>query len=229
MRGAAAAPAEAAPAAAGSQPAARAEPPAPGEPSVNGTVLGSGGEPETATTEWGAKTAGEARDEAGEAGPAGCEGRAAPGRGAEAASGAARRQGEAGSEPRSKAAGAGEAMAVSAGAKRGLAGCENEEVVVRGPGAGWRAGMPMARPAAEPQQRSRLLAALMVAGQISVAWEEEPGRSCSVPGALEAVPAALAAERRNPSRSHCLEGWGCWVTCSGCPGRCPWDRCCPRH
>lgn len=60
-------------------------------------------------------------------------------------------------------------------------------------------------------------------------WEEELGQNRSVPEALGAVPAALAVEQMNPSRSHCLEGSGCWVTCSGYPGRCPWDRCSLRH
>lgn len=189
------------------------------------TALVSEGEPETEETAWRARTAGGVRDEAAGAAPAGCAGRAGAERAAEAASGAAMRLGPAGSAMRSEAAGAGEAMAVSAGAMQGLAGCGNEEEAARGPGAGWGPGMLVVKPAEELRKHSRLQAAVLAAELGWGAWQEEPGRSCWVPAALGAAPAALAAERMNLSRSHCLEGWGCWVTCSGYPGRCPWGRC----
>lgn len=189
------------------------------------TALVSEGEPETEETAWGARTAGGVRDEAAGAAPAGCAGRAGAERAAEAASGAAMRLGPAGSAMRSEAAGAGEAMAVSAGAMQGLAGCGNEEEAARGPGAGWGPEMLVVKPAEELRKHSRLQAAVLAAELGWGAWQEEPGRSCWVPAALGAAPAALAAERMNLSRSHCLEGWGCWVTCSGYPGRCPWGRC----
>lgn len=193
------------------------------------TALASEGEPETEVTAWGARTAGGVRDEAAVAVPASCAGQAGAECAAEAASGAARRLGRAGSGMHSEAAGAGEAMAVSAGAKQGLAGCGNEEEAARGPGAGWGPGMLVVKPAVEPWKHSRLPAAVLAAGLGWGAWEEEPGRSCWVPAAPGAAPAALAAERMNLSRSHCLEGWGCWATCSGYPGRCPWGRCSLRH
>lgn len=57
----------------------------------------------------------------------------------------------------------------------------------------------------------------------------EPGQGHSVPGALEVVPAAFAAEQTNLSHFHCPGGWGYWVKCFGCPGQCPLDRCSRRH
>lgn len=185
----------------------------------------SEGEPETEMTEWEGRRAGKEQDETGGAEPAGREGPAGPGRAARAASAAARRPGRAGSAGRSGAAAAGAARGVSAGAERGPAGCGSAEAVAQGPGAARGAGMLTARPAAGLQWRSTPPAAMLVTGLVWVAWEGEPGQKRSVPGALGAVPAALAVERMNPSRSHCLGGWGCWGTCSGCPGRCPWDRC----
>lgn len=140
-----------------------------------------------------------------------------------------RRLGSAGSETHSAAAEEGGAKGVSVGAKQGPAVCESEEVVEQGPGAGWGAGMLTERPAVELEQHLTLLAAMLATGLTLVAWEEEPGQKHPVPAAPGAVPAALAAEQMNPSRSHCPEGWGCWGTCSGCPGQCPWDRCSPRH
>lgn len=167
MQAARAAPAEAEPAAVRLQSAGQAASPEPGERSENETVLASEGEPETEMTEWGGKTAGKVQDEAGGAEPAGCEGQAGPGCGAEAASEAEKRQGSAGSATRSEAAEVGGVMGASAGAKQGPAVCENEEgVAVRGPGAGWGAGMLTARPAAEPKQRSTPPAAMPVTGLI---------------------------------------------------------------
>lgn len=157
---------EAEPAAARLQLAGQAALPEPGERSENETVLVSEGEPETEMTEWGGKMAGKVQDEAGGAEPAGCEGRAGPDCGAEAASGAVKRRGSAGSVTHSKAAGAGEETGASAGAKQGPAVCASEEAAARGPGAGWGAGMPMARPVAELKQHLTLLAAMLVTGLI---------------------------------------------------------------
>lgn len=214
---------EAGPAAMGLRPAGWAETPA--VQSGSEMELVSEGEPETEATAWGERMAGGVRDEAAGAVPAGCAGQAGAECAAEAANGAARRLGWAGSEMHSEAAGAGGVMAVSAGAKQGLAGCGNEEEAARGPGAGWGPGMLVVKPVSELQKHSRLPAAVLAAGLGWGAWEEEPGRSCRVPAILGVVPAALAAERMNLSRSHCLEGWGCWVMCCGYPGRCPWGRC----
>lgn len=136
MQGARAAPEEAEPAAARLQLAGQAALPEPGERSENETVLVSEGEPETEMTEWGGKMAGKVQDEAGGAEPAGCEGLAGPDRGAEAASGAVKRQGSAGSATRSRAGEAGGAMGVSAGAKQEPAVCESGAAVAQGPGAG---------------------------------------------------------------------------------------------
>lgn len=136
MQAARAAPVEAEPAAVRLQLAEQAVLPEPGEQSENEMVLVSEGEPETEMTEWGGKMAGKVQDEAGGAGPAGCEGQAGPDCGAEAASEAVKRQGSAGSATHSKAAEVGGVTGVSAGAKQGPAVCENEEVVVQGPGAG---------------------------------------------------------------------------------------------
>lgn len=229
MQAARAAPGEAEPAAARLRLAGQAALPEPAEQSENEMVLVSEGEPETEMTEWGEKMAGRVQDGAGGAEPEGCEGQAGPDCGAEAVSEAVRRLGLAGSATRSVAAEEGGVMGVSVGAKQGPAVYESEEVVEQGPGAGWGAGMLMARPAVELKQRLTLLAAMLATGLTLVVWEEEPGQKHPVPAALGAVLAALAAEQMNPSRSHCPGGWGCWGMCSDYPGQCPWGRCCLRH
>lgn len=153
MQAARAAPGEAEPAAARLWSAGQAALPEPAEQSENEMELVSEGEPETEMTEWGGKMPGKAQDEAGGAGPEGCEGQAGPDCGAEAESEAVRRLGSAGSVTHSGAAEEGGVMGFSAGAKQGPAVCESEEVVEQGPGAGWGAEMLTARPAVELKQR----------------------------------------------------------------------------
>lgn len=189
----------------------------------------SGGEPETEKTAWGERMAEGVQGEAEEAGLAGREGEAGPGHGVEAASGAVlMQQPGADSATRSGAAAVGVVRGVSVGAGQEPAVCESEVVAVLEAGAGWEAETLTAKPGGRRRQRGRstLLASMWGAGWISVGWKVGPGQSRSVPGAPAAAPGALAAELMNPSRSHCPGGWGCWVTCSGCPGQCLLGRCC---
>lgn len=84
-------------------------------------------------------------DEAGGAGPAGCEGQAGPGHEAEAVNVAAMRQEPgADSEAQSKAEVVGAVKGVSEGVKQGPVGCASEVVVVGG--AGWEAETLMEKP-----------------------------------------------------------------------------------